>query len=144
MSAEFDPLLLQNQLCFPLYAAAKALVRRYEPLLTPLGLTYTQYLVMMVLWEKKEVTVNELGERVCLDSGTLSPLVNKLVAKGFLEKRKLNDGRYRLLCLTQKGAALRDQCLSIPGQIGSCLRLTPEEARALYNLCYKTLEGVAE
>ena len=141
MSGEYDPLLLQNQLCFPLYAASKALVRRYEPFLAPLGITYTQYLVLMVLWEKKEITVNDLGERVCLDSGTLSPLINKLVVKGLIEKRKLNDGRYRLLFLTEKGVALREKCLDIPGQIGSCLPLSPEEAQTMYALCYKLLQG---
>lgn len=141
MSSSSDPLLLQNQLCFPLYAAAKSLIRRYEPFLAPLGLTYTQYIVMMVLWEKKEITINDLGERVYLDSGTLSPLVNKLVAKGFVEKRKLDDGRFRLLCLTEEGAELRERCLDIPAKIGSCLCLNPGEAESLYRLCYKTLGG---
>lgn len=139
-----DPLLLQNQLCFPLYAASKALIQRYEPLLKPLGLTYTQYLVMMVLWEKKEITVNEVGEAVCLDSGTISPLIQKLIAKGFVEKQRQKDGRYRLLCLTPEGVALREKCLDIPHQIGSCLRLSPEEAAELYRLCYKTLEGASQ
>lgn len=137
-----DSLLLRNQLCFPLYAASKALVRRYEPLLKPLGLTYTQYIVMMVLWERKEITVNELGSQVCLDSGTLSPLVDKLVSKGFVEKIKLDDGRYRLLRLTPRGEDLKQQCATIPAQIGSCLHLTPEEAQCLYKLCYKTLEAM--
>lgn len=140
MNPAEDPLLLRNQLCFPLYAASKALVRRYEPLLKPLGLTYTQYIVMMVMWEWGSLTVNDLGERVYLDSGTLSPLVSKLVSKGYIEKRKGEDGRSRVLSLTPEGIALREKALSIPGQIGSCLHLTEDEAKALYTLCYKTLK----
>ena len=138
----YNPLKLENQLCFPLYAASKALIRRYEPFLEPLGLTYTQYLVMLVMWEEKHLTVNELGERVLLDSGTLSPLLKKLVEKGYLSKEKAVDGRYRHIALTESGEALRDRAKAIPGQIGSCLRLTPDEALSLYQLCYKTLEGI--
>ena len=100
MDANFDPLLLKNQLCFPLYAASKAIVRRYEPFLKPLGLTYTQYIVMMAMWEKKRCDVKELGEAVCLDSGTLSPLLQKLIEKGYLVKTRQKDGRYRELSLT--------------------------------------------
>ena len=139
---KYDSLLLKNQLCFPTYAVANKILRKYQPLLEKLDLTYTQYIVMMVLWEKKEITVNELGERVYLDSGTLSPLLTKLIEKGFVEKRKVNDGRFRLLCLTQEGEGLRQRCLDIPAKIGSCLRLSSEEAQALYHLCYKTLGGL--
>ena len=139
---DFDPLKLENQLCFPLYAASKALIRRYEPLLEPLGLTYTQYIVMLVMWEQGTLTVNELGQRVKLDSGTLSPLLQKLTAKGYIRKQKAEDGRYRVLSLTEEGAALKERARHVPEQIGSCLRLTPEEARALYTLCYKTVEEV--
>ena len=139
---DFDPLKLENQLCFPLYAASKALIRRYEPILEPLGLTYTQYIVMLVMWEQGTLTVNELGQRVKLDSGTLSPLLQKLTAKGYIRKQKAEDGRYRVLSLTEEGAALKERARHVPEQIGSCLRLTPEEARALYTLCYKTLEEV--
>lgn len=138
-----DPLALENQLCFPLYAASKALIRRYEPLLEPLGLTYTQYIVMLVMWEQKNATVNELGEKVCLDSGTLSPLLKKLIAKGYLEKTKGDDGRIRHISLTEEGQKLRDKAVDIPHKIGSCLNLEPQEALTLYRLCYKTLHSVS-
>lgn len=137
--SEYDPLLLKNQLCFPLYAASKALTRRYEPLLEPLGLTYTQYIVMLAMWEKGQATVNEVGEMVLLDSGTLSPLLQKLEQKGYVEKSRGEDGRSRVLSLTPEGLALKEKAKDIPMKIGSCLNLSPEEAMALYKLCYKTL-----
>lgn len=137
--SEYDPLLLKNQLCFPLYAASKALTRRYEPLLEPLGLTYTQYIVMLAMWEKGQATVNEVGEMVLLDSGTLSPLLQKLEQKGYVEKSRGEDGRSRVLSLTPEGLALKEKAKDIPMKIGSCLNLSPEEAMSLYKLCYKTL-----
>ena len=137
-----DPLRLENQLCFPLYAASKAVVRAYEPFLSPLGLTYTQYIVMMVMWEKGEATVNEIGARVHLDSGTLSPLLNKLVAHGYLEKSKGEDGRVRKLSVSISGQELRKKCLEIPAKVGSCFKLSPEEGLNLYLLCRKVLEGI--
>ncbi len=142
MEENFDPLLLKNQLCFPLYAASKAVTRSYEPYLKPLGLTYTQYIVMMVMWEKKEADVKELGASVCLDSGTLSPLLNKLIAKGYLAKRREGDGRHRHIFLTEEGQQLREKAKDVPMKIGSCLRLTPEEAAVLYKLTYKVLENL--
>ena len=143
MQDKFDPLLLENQLCFPLYAAAKALVRRYEPILKPLDLTYTQYIVMLVMWERKVASVNEIGERVHLDSGTLSPLLNKLISKGFLEKTKGEDSRFRFIALTRSGEELRKKAESIPMQIGCCMDFTQEEAKTLYMLCYKMLNQVS-
>lgn len=137
-----DSLLLDNQLCFPLYAAAKALIHSYEPYLKPLNLTYTQYIVMMVLWEEKEASVNRIGERVCLDSGTLSPLLNKLQKEGYISKAKGKDGRQRKVSLTEKGLALKEKAKNIPPSIASCLPLSKEEALALYELCYKTLKGL--
>ena len=139
---EFDPLLLRNQLCFPLYAASKALTRSYEPYLEPLNLTYTQYIVMMAMWEKKRCDVKELGEMVHLDSGTLSPLLSKLVSKGYLSKSRQADGRYREISLTQEGRKLREKALEVPSKIGSCVRLSPEEAALLYKLTYKVLENL--
>ncbi len=142
MEEQFDPLLLKNQLCFPLYAASKALTRSYEPYLKPLGLTYTQYIVMMVMWERKKCDVTELGQAVCLDSGTLSPLLKKLIAKGYLTKARQKDGRYREISLTEEGEKLRDAAKEVPAQIGCCLRLSPEEAAVLYKLSYKVLENL--
>ena len=142
MEETFDPLLLKNQLCFPLYAASKALIRRYEPFLKPLSLTYTQYLVMLVLWDKGSCDVSELGEALFLDSGTLSPLLNKLVAKGYLAKSRRGDGRYRDISLTEKGRDLREKAKDVPPSVGSCLRLEQVEAEELYRLTYKLLENV--
>ncbi len=136
----YDPLLLSNQLCFPLYAASKALVKRYDPLLKPLGLTYTQYIVMMVLWEEKQATVSHIGERVCLDSGTLSPLLLKLQKSGYIAKRSGKDHREKIIVLTEKGALLREKAKEIPAKMGSCLPLSKEEAGMLYRVCYRLLE----
>jgi len=140
MDESFDPLLLKNQLCFPLYAAAKEVIRRYEPFLKPLDLTYTQYIVMLALWEKRECSVSGLGEMVYLDSGTLSPLLDKLVRKGLLEKRKGEDGRSRIVALTPKGEAMKNEAKDIPMKIGSCLKLSPEEAKTVYTVCHRLME----
>ena len=138
----YDPLLLKNQLCFPLYAASKALIRKYDPFLKPLGLTYTQYIVMLAMWEKKHCDVKELGEAVCLDSGTLSPLLDKLIAKGLLSKTKQSDKRYREIALTKQGEELREEAAGIPASIGCCLGFSIEEAQELYRLAYKALENL--
>ena len=142
MSRDYPELLLENQLCFPLYAASKALVRRYEPLLKPFGLTYTQFIVMMVIWEKERIDVKELGELVCLDSGTLSPLLNRLIGKGFIAKGKHGDGRYRYIEVTEAGWELREEVKGIPNQIGSCLPLDHGEVTKLYETCYKITGGL--
>ncbi|MCR5348524.1 MAG: MarR family transcriptional regulator [Bacilli bacterium] len=141
MEGENNELLLANQLCFPLYAASKALVRRYDELLAPLGLTYTQYIVMLAMWELGEATVNQIGEMVCLDSGTLSPLLNKLTSKGFLEKKVGEDKRSRLIALTSEGEALREEARQARAKVACGLNLSEEEAKTLYRLCYKTLQG---
>ncbi len=139
----FDPLRLKNQLCFPLYAAAKEVVRSYKPLLDPLDLTYTQYLTMLVLWEHREITVKELGELLWLDSGTLTPVLKKLEAKGcLLRHRSDEDERSVVLRLTRQGEALREKALSVPMAMSGCVRLAPEEAAELYRLLYKILSGM--
>ncbi len=142
MEENYDSLLLKNQLCFPLYAASKALTRRYEPFLGPLDLTYTQYIVMMVMWEKGSCDIKELGQEVCLDSGTLSPLLNKLVSKDYLNKARLKDGRYREISVTEKGWDLREKAKNIPASVGCCLQLEPEEAAELYRLSHKLMENL--
>ena len=139
MPDDFNPLSLQNQLCFPLYAAAKEVTRRYKPLLDPLGLTYTQYVVMMALWEKDGIPVKELGQRVYLDSATLTPLLKRLEAHGYLRReRSREDERSVLITLTKEGRALRERALEVPMQMGACLRMEPEEALQLKRL----LEGL--
>ena len=139
-----DELLkLDNQLCFPLYAASKEVVRRYTPLLDELGLTYTQYIAMMVLWEKGEVTAHELGQRLYLDSGTLTPLLRKLEAKGLVTRRRSEeDARQLLVALTSEGAALKERAASVPLAMGSCIDLTLEEAVQLRALLEKVLANV--
>ena len=136
-----DALLLDNQLCFPLYACAREVVKRYRPFLDDLGLTYTQYIAMMVLWEKKAVTVKEMGAMLHLDSGTLTPLLKKMEAKGLLiRRRSTEDERSLIVSLTEEGEALRERAVDIPAKMSQCVNLEPEEARELYRLLYKLLQ----
>lgn len=137
---KYDALKLSNQLCFPLYAAAKELIRLYKPHLDPLGLTYTQYITMLALWEHGSLSVKQLGRLLLLDSGTLTPLLKKLEAAGFLtRKRDTQDERNVLISLTDKGLRLRDRAILIPQKLIQCLPLTTEESITLYNLLYKTI-----
>ena len=142
MSLE-DMLLLDNQLCFPLYAAAKEVVRRYTPFLAPFDLTYTQYIAMMVLWEKKTVSVNELGKQLMLDSGTLTPLLRKLEDKKYLLREKsAKDGRRLIVSLTPEGASLKDKMVVVPQKIGTCVHLSPEETIELKRLLKKVTDNI--
>lgn len=137
-----DTLKLSNQLCFPLYASGKEITRKYKPFLDKLGITYTQYIVLMVLWEKDHVSVKEIGERLYLDSGTLTPLLNKLLSKGYISKKSLpSDNRELIISLTKKGLELKKEAYAIPPQISKEVKLTKEEAQELYRLLYKVLEG---
>ncbi len=140
---KYDVLKLENQLCFPLYAASKETVKLYRPLLDRLNLTYTQYIAMLVFWEHKKMNVKELGERLYLDSGTLTPVLKSLEAKGYVRRyRSTEDERVLFIEVTEAGEALRDEALSIPGQMACHLVLTPEESKTLYGLLYKMLAGV--
>jgi DNA-binding MarR family transcriptional regulator len=142
MTENFEILKLENQLCFPLYACAKEVVRQYKPYLDKLDLTYTQYIAMMVMWEKKELNVKELGQYLYLDSGTLTPLLKKLEAKGYLSRnREKTDERNLKIMLTEQGEQLRGQAVSIPDQVGQCINLSPEEGVLLYTLLYKILNS---
>ena len=141
----YDMLKLQNQLCFPLYACSREVVKKYKPFLDEIGLTYTQYITMMVLWEKQSISVKELGEALYLDSGTLTPLLKKLEAGGLVSRaRSEEDERSLIVTLTDKGSALREQAKDIPGKIGACVPLTSDEAGALYSLLYKILGASGE
>lgn len=138
-----DMLLLDNQLCFPLYAAAKEVVRRYTPFLAPFDLTYTQYIAMMVLWEKKTVSVNELGKQLMLDSGTLTPLLRKLEDKKYLLREKsAKDGRRLIVSLTPEGASLKDKMVVVPQKMGTCVHLSPEETTELKRLLKKVTNNI--
>lgn len=139
----YDALLLQNQLCFPLYAVSKEVVRLYKPFLDEIGLTYTQYIAMMVLWEKRSLTVKELGEYLYLDSGTLTPLLKKMEAQGIVSRqRNAADERSVIVSVTDAGEALRARAANIPERIGACLPLTKNEAETLYQLLYKVLHSI--
>ena len=136
----YEALKLENQLCFPLYACAREVVKKYKPFLDDIGLTYTQYVTMLVLWEKPEVTSKEIGERLHLDSGTLTPVIKKLADKGLVTRRRApEDERNLVVALTDAGLALRDRAARIPGQMAGCVRLDPEDARTLYRILYQLL-----
>ena len=141
MEKEYDNLKLENQLCFPLYACSKEIVKRYKPLLDELDLTYTQYIVMMVLWEQKQINVKHLGEMLFLDSGTLTPVLKKLEKKKYITRNRLEkDERNLMISITENGKKLKQKAKDIPNEIGSCINLKPEEAMNLYKTLYKILD----
>lgn len=143
MENKYDALKLENQLCFPLYAAAKEIVGKYHDVLEELNLTYTQYIVMMVLWNSDSINVKELGKRVYLDSGTLTPLLKKLENKGYIKRnRDKIDERNVFVSLTKEGIALKDKAINVPSTIGECIPLSLEEAKTLYSLLYKVLDNL--
>ena len=138
MSDKYDVLKLDNQLCFPLYAVSKEIVRRYTPFLNEIDLTYTQYIAMMVMWEYKEVSVKELGKKLFLDSGTLTPLLKNLEKKGYVTReRSKTDERFLVVSITDAGMELREKAVDIPAKIGSCIRLEQQEAIQLYSIIKK-------
>ena len=137
---KYDALKLENQLCFPLYACSREIIKQYKPFLDLIDLTYTQYIAMMILWARESVTAKELGEILLLDSGTLTPLLKKLEAKGLLNrKRSETDERSLVLTITDEGRALKDRALAVPIQMSQRMSLAPEEALTLYRLLYKLL-----
>ena len=141
----YDLLKLDNQLCFPLYACSKEIVRRYTPILDRIGLTYTQYIAMMVLWEERQMGVGELGERLFLDSGTLTPLLKKLESKGLVTRtRSESDERKVLITLTDAGLELREKALMVPSEIGNCITLDPQDAMDLYRILHKMMGSFRE
>ncbi|MBQ5756432.1 MAG: MarR family transcriptional regulator [Erysipelotrichaceae bacterium] len=143
--SNIDALKLENQLCFPLYAASKEVIRRYNPLLKKLDLTYTQYLVMMVLWEEGTIGAKELGDKLFLDSGTLTPLIKKMQAKGYLEKTQSEDDLRRItLTITEKGRRLQDEAVSVPFAVADCVRLEEKDAADLYRILYEILHSFTE
>lgn len=141
MAQEYEQLLLKNQICFPLYACGRKIVAAYTPYLKPLGLTYTQYVVFMVLWEKESVNVGQLGSILHLDAGTLTPLLKHLEKDGYITRaRSKEDERVTIISITEKGNALKEKCKDIPLRLASeGSSLTPKEAEELYRLLYKYL-----
>ena len=137
-----DAQRLDHQLCFPLYSASKLVVASYTPFLEPFDLTYTQYIVMLVLWEKRSITMADLGKMLHLDSGTLTPLTNKLIQKSLIKKQTDKyDRRKANLVLTVKGKRLKEKMEDIPSKVGSCFPLELDEAIALRKLLDKVIEG---
>lgn len=131
---KYDCLKLETQLCFPLYVCSKEIIRRYKPFLDPLDLTYTQYIAMMVMWEGKKVNVKELGERLFLDSGTLTPLLKKMEEKGLVRReRSSKDERVLDVVITEKGMALREKAVEVPMKMKSCVTINMDEIKALYD-----------
>lgn len=137
---KYQSLKLDNQLCFPLYAASREVIKKYAPFLKKVDLTYTQYITLMALWEKDGLSVKELGEKLYLDSGTLTPLINGLKSKGLIEKnRDEKDERTVRVFLTEKGTLLKDDALEIPQKISGCIDITPKEAEFLYSVLHKIM-----
>lgn len=137
----YDSLKLENQLCFPLYAVSKEIIKKYKPVLDPFGLTYTQYITLMALWEEDNLTVKALGERLYLDSGTLTPLLKKLENQGLIvRERSLADERNVYIRLTSEGVLLRDKALKIPEAMQKCIHLSPEEALTLHRILRRMLD----
>jgi DNA-binding MarR family transcriptional regulator len=144
-NSKYDTLRLENQLCFPLYAASREIIKNYKPFLDELDLTYTQYITLMLLWENKNMRVKEIGEMLYLDSGTLTPLLKKLEGKGLITRaRSPEDERNLNVTITEAGEKLRDRALDIPTKIMATTGLTADETEALYHLLYKVLSAVKE
>ncbi len=141
MDNKYDALKLDNQLCFPLYAVSKEVVKKYKPYLDEINLTYTQYITMLALWEYNELLVKDLGKKLFLDSGTLTPVLNSLEKKGYvIRKRSENDKRDVYAIITEEGMALRERAVDIPGKIGDCVPLEPEDAMALYRILHQLMD----
>jgi len=142
---EYPQLQLDSQLCFPLYACARKVTGAYNPLLKPLGLTYTQYIVMLELWEKEKEKVGDLCRRLYLDCGTMTPMLKKMEESGWITRcRCREDERVVYVTLTEKGKALREEVKDIPAKLGSCISIPREDALQLYRLLYKLLDAMNE
>lgn len=137
-----EAMKLSNQLCFPLYAAARNVTGLYTPYLKKLGLTYTQYIVFLVLWEKDGITVGEICEKLMLDNGTVSPLLKKMEQAGYITRtRSSEDDRVVLISLTKEGKDLQKKAKDVPAKVAGCIDLPPEKAKMLYTLLYELLDN---
>ena len=140
---EYDCLKLENQLCFPLYVCAKEIVRRYKPFLDELDLTYTQYITMLVMWDRKRTNVKELGECLFLDSGTLTPVLKKLEHKGYISRhRSEEDERNLIVAITGEGEKLKELAVTVPSRMGKCVNISPKDAEELYRLLHLVLDNI--
>lgn len=142
MIDRYDVLKLENQLCFPLYACSKEIVKRYKPLLDELELTYTQYITMMVLWEEQNISVKDLGKRLYLDSGTLTPVLKRLEQKKYVvRQRDIKDEISLIVSVTKEGEMLREKAVDIPHKMAGCVALDEKDATELYRILHKILQG---
>jgi len=138
--SNYDALKIENQICFPLYACSREIIKQYKPFLEEIDLTYTQYIAMMVLWEHKIMNVKAMGEILFLDSGTLTPVLKKLESKGFVTRqRSTADERNLVVTITKAGEQLKEKAVTVPAEIAKCSNLEPEEAAMLYRILYKML-----
>ena len=136
-----DNLKLENQICFPLYVCSKEIIRRYKPFLDEINLTYTQYIVMMVLWEEKEISFRDLSKRLYLESNTLTPVLNKLENKGFIVKKKLENNDKNLnLTITKKGQKLKEKAKKIPEKMGKCAIIQESDFETLKEILERTMK----
>ena len=137
---DMEYMKLANQLCFPLYAASRSVISLYTPALKELGLTYTQYILMFVLWETDGITVGEICERLMLDNGTVSPLLKKMEQAGHVTRsRSSEDDRVVRITLTKQGRELQKKAREIPMRVSDCIDLPQEKAEKLYELLYEFL-----
>lgn len=143
MIQKFDALKLENQLCFPLYVCAKEVVKKYKPYLDEIGLTYTQYITMMAMWEHEELSVKELGEYLFLDSGTLTPVLKTLEKKGFLSrKRSSKDERMLVVTLSESGKELQERAVEVPFKMQGCMSIDEKDAADLYRILHKLMDDI--
>lgn len=144
MADKYDLLKLENQICFPLYACAKEVVKAYKPYLDELDLTYTQYITMMVMWEQKELRVKDVGKRLYLDSSTLTPLLKRLEEKGYVTRcRSTEDERDLIVTITDKGEALKEKAVTVPERLSACIEMDPKKSQMLYDLLYELIGKLA-
>lgn len=145
MADKYDALKLENQICFPLYACSKEIVKAYKPYLDELDLTYTQYITMMVMWEHKELRVKEVGKYLFLDSSTLTPLLKRLEEKGYVTRRRsAEDERDLIVTITDSGEALKEKAVAVPEKMGACVALDMQKAQALYELLYEVIDKLVQ
>ena len=140
---KYEALKLSNQLCFPLYAVSKEIIRRYKPFLDRLDLTYTQYITMLLLWERGKMNVSSIGKELYLDSGTLSPVLKKLDEKGYVKReRTKTDERSTMITLTDKGESLKEKAADVPIRMGGCINISKDDAAVLYRILYSLLDNI--
>lgn len=141
MTNDYEMLKLDRQLCFPIYAVSREIVKKYKPFLDEIGLTYTQYITMMVLWEEKEILVKDLGKKLFLDSGTLTPVLDALEKKGHvIRKRSETDKRDVYAVITEVGMFLREQAAEVPAKVVSCVPISMEDAITLHRILHEILD----